>query len=271
MDNVKQFIAWALSHAKQSSVPAGAKLFIPLEKVGTAGEWEYLYGTTGIVCTQSKLNSKYRSYYKPHGWSLQAYQAATKNWVAEKRIVCDCQGLCDYYLHIDTNAKGNYAKFCTSKGSVKSITRKYVIGEAVFKGSSPSSINHVGFICGFMPDGEPLVVEEKGLRYGCVVTRLSSTAWTYRGLMTKKFEYDDTPTQDTAPSTPSADGVYHGQITGNVYLRTAPSTTSSKVMVLRKGMKVLVTPYNDSWVQVATYVNGLSRTGYASVKYIRAI
>ena len=185
--------------------------------------------------------------------------------------MCDCQGLCDYYLHIDTNAKGNYAKFCTSKGSVKNITRKYVIGEAVFKGSAPSSINHVGFICGFMPDGEPLVVEEKGLRYGCVVTRLSSTAWTYRGLMTKKFEYDDTPTQDTAPSTPSADGAYHGQITGNVYLRTVPSTTSSKVMVLRKGMKVLVTPYNDSWVQVATYVNGLSRTGYASVKYIRAI
>ena len=69
---------------------------------------------------------------------------------------------------------------------------------------------------------------------------------------------------------PVKDTTYHGQITGNVYLRTAPSVTSSKVMVLRKGMKVLATPYNNEWAQVATYVNGISRTGYASMKYIKS-
>ena len=163
MYDVTKFIEFALSHAKRASVPEGAKLLVPLNKVGVAGEWEYLFGTTGIVCTQSKLDQKWRTYYKPNGWTLANYKAATKNWVAEKRIVCDCQGLCDYFLKNDTNAKGNYARYCTAKGSTKTITRKYVIGEAVFKGSAPGSITHVGWICGYMPNREPLDVDEKGL------------------------------------------------------------------------------------------------------------
>ena len=49
MYDVTKFIEFALSHAKRASVPEGAKLLVPLNKVGVAGEWEYLFGTTGIV------------------------------------------------------------------------------------------------------------------------------------------------------------------------------------------------------------------------------
>ena len=91
------------------------------------------------------------------------------------------------------------------KGTIKSINRPYVIGEAVFTGT-PSKVPHVGFICGFDYDGEPLVVEERGLDYGCVVTRMDKRSWTLRGLMTKKFAYDSIPAPKPTPTIPITPG-----------------------------------------------------------------
>ena len=51
-------------------------------------------------------------------------------------------------------------------------------------------MGHVGWVCGFDEDGEPLVVEARGLYFGVVVTRMGSERWTHRGLMTVKFDYD---------------------------------------------------------------------------------
>ena len=52
-------------------------------------------------------------------------------------------------------------------------------------------MTHVGWVCGFMPNGEPLIVEARGIAYGVVVTKLSERDFTHRGLMTKKFGYDE--------------------------------------------------------------------------------
>ena len=41
-----------------------------------------------------------------------------------------------------------------------------------------------------MPDGDVLVMEERGLSYGFVITRMSKRPWKYRGLMTKRYSYD---------------------------------------------------------------------------------
>lgn len=194
MENVKNFIVWALKRAKKSSVPKGATLPIDIEKVGSVCEAEYLWGTTGRKVTQSLLDSKYKSYYKKNGWTTSEYKAATKNWVKEGRTVSDCQGLLDWYMKCDTNANGNYVNYCTSKGLCSKINRPYVIGEAVFNGSS-SKKTHVGWVCGFMPDGDVLVIEVRGLSYGCVITRMSKRAWKYRGLMTKKFSYAESEKQ----------------------------------------------------------------------------
>ena len=50
---------------------------------------------------------------------------------------------------------------------------------------------HIGFICGFMPNGEPLVVEARGIAYDVCVTRINKRRiWAYRGLIDKVFEYD---------------------------------------------------------------------------------
>ena len=191
MKNVLEFMRWAASHASPARIPSGSTLCVPLSEVGIDGIWEYLYGTTGAKCTQSLLDKKYNQYYKGWGWSKSEYAAATAGWVAKGVTVCDCQGVEDYFAGKDTNAKGNYANLCTDKGRIKDITRPYVLGEAIFCGSSPSSINHVGWVAGFAPDGEALVLHERGLSHGCVIERMSQSgkSWTYRGLMTKRYTY----------------------------------------------------------------------------------
>ena len=191
MVSVVDFIRWGLTHCKKATLPAEAILPIDAASVGSCGEWEYLYGTTGKVVTQSLLDSKYSSYYSKHGWSRAEFDAATSGWVEAKKVVCDCQGVEDYFSKSDANARGNYKNYCTAKGLCSAISRPYVLGEAVFNGATESTITHVGFVCGFLPNGDVLVFEERGLLYGFVVTRMSKRAWTYRGLMTKRYEYNN--------------------------------------------------------------------------------
>ena len=197
MENVRSFIEWGLMRAKKDTVPKGAILAIDVDLVGSAGEAEYLWGTTGWQVTQSMLDSKYKSRYKKNGWTKAEYEEATKGWVKARKIVTDCQGLLDWYLGNDTNANGNYVNYCTDKGLCSKIKRPYVIGEALFNGSS-SKKTHVGWVCGFMPDGDVLVLEARGLSYGVVITRMSKRAWKYRGLMTKKFSYAEPSKQPEA-------------------------------------------------------------------------
>lgn len=200
MDQVINFVKWGLSHVKKSTVPAGAILPLPLSLVGSAGEWEYLYGTTGKTATKALLEERYLNYYKGNGWSRSSYDKATKGWVSARKTVCDCQGVEDYYSKSDTNANGNYNRYCTQKGLCSAINRPYVLGEAVFNGTSRKK-THVGWVCGFLPDGDVLVMEERGLSYGFVVTRMSKRPWKYRGLMTKRYSYEGV---DTQPVTDSA-------------------------------------------------------------------
>lgn len=197
MKNVSDFIKWGLTHVKKSSVPKGAILPIDISLVGSAGEWEYLFGTTGVRVNQKLLERKYQSYYSKNNWTRAEFDEATKGWVAAGKTVCDCQGVEDAYSRSDTNANGNYVKYCTDKGLCSAIKRPYVLGEAVFNGSDTKK-THVGWVCGFMSNGDVLVMEERGLSYGFVVTKMSKRAWKYRGLMTKRYSYE---TVDKQPET----------------------------------------------------------------------
>lgn len=192
MKNVLDFIKFALSHAHPASVPKGTELPYP---VGDAGVWEYLWGTRGQVCTEKLLDARFDSYYSKHGWERGEFDTLTKGWVEKGVHVTDCQGLLDAYLGNDTNANGDYNSYCTDKGPCDKISRPYVIGEAVFMGTAVKK-THVGWVCGFDKNGNPLVVENRGLKYGVVVTKLHGRGWDYRGLMTKKFSYAEAPAED---------------------------------------------------------------------------
>ena len=185
MENVLNFIRFALSHAAKNTLPKGAN--VPY-KVGEDGEWVYLYGCTGQLVTKELLDYKFNKIYSKE-MSRVEYDKATKGWVEEKRHACDCQGLNDAYLHIDKSANQNYNEFCTDKGEISSISRPFVIGEAVFNGTEVKK-THVGWVCGFIGN-DVLVVESRGFKFGVVITQMSKRAWKYRGLMTKRFIYTD--------------------------------------------------------------------------------
>ncbi|MCR5610404.1 MAG: peptidoglycan-binding protein [Clostridiales bacterium] len=188
MKNAVDFISFALSHAKAESVPEGAKLPISLDECGTE-PWEYLYGTTGFTVTKGLLDERYNDFYRKKGWTREAFDFVTENWVALKRKATDCQGLLDAFLGTDVTANYCYTAWCTDRGSVEEITRPYELGEALFYRNGEGRMTHVGFVCGFL-NGEPLAVEARGIRFGVVVTRFSERPWTHRGLVTRRLSYD---------------------------------------------------------------------------------
>lgn len=192
MENVQDFIRWALTHAK--SVPIGAAMPLPAEAC-CAEPWHYLFGSVRVQTTPATL-ARYRQAYVNRGWAGADFDAAVAGWRSTD-YATDCQGLLDSYLtyvcndKTDINADMNYRLWCNAKGLIDDITRDYVIGEAVFVSNKNGKMTHVGWICGFDSDGTPLVVEARGLRYGVVVTRLDNRPWTHRGIMAKKFNYSE--------------------------------------------------------------------------------
>lgn len=189
MKTAKDFIAWALTHAKRGSVPDGAKLPISLEECGT-DPWEYLYGTKGNLVSKALLDERFEHHYSRNGWTREAFDIATENWAALRRRATDCEGLLDCFLGSDVTANYCYSAWCTEKGSIDLLDRPYKLGEALFYRRPDGRMGHVGFVCGFL-NGEPLAVEARGIRFGVVVTKLSDRVWTHRGLVTQRLSYDE--------------------------------------------------------------------------------
>ena len=190
---IEDFIKWALTHAKRSTIPSDAQLPLPIAQCGT-DPWNYLFGSVRVMTTQATINYYFNNHYK-NKMTRADYDAITNSW-SRTGYATDCQGMLDAYLtyvcneKFDINAHMNYTLWCTDKGTIASINRPYVIGEAVFMCSTKSKkMTHVGWVCGFRANGEPLVVEARGIAYGVVVTELSKRNWTHRGLMTAKFDY----------------------------------------------------------------------------------
>ncbi len=188
MYNVHYFIFWALTHTNEGSEP-----------------WHYLFGSVRVRTDKATLDRYFENHYKAQ-MTRERYDALTADWKPTD-YATDCQGLLDAWLtHVigvatDINADMNYRLWCTDKGRIGEITRQWMIGEAVFRMNDAGRMTHVGWICGFREDGEPLVVEARGIAYGVVVTRLSKRDFTHRGLMTAKFDYSaaDNKPQEEIP------------------------------------------------------------------------
>lgn len=201
MTNVLDFIRWALIRVNPNTVPSGAVLANGTATNIGADPWHYLYGTVKSKTTAERIEERWRNHYSKT-WTREAYDRATAA-MSPDDYATDCQGLLDAYLtyelgeKTDVNADYNYRKWCTGKGKISEIERPYELGEAVFMANSRGKMSHVGWICGFGADNEPLVVEARGLSYGVVITRLEDRAWTHRGLMTKKFDYKEERQMET--------------------------------------------------------------------------
>lgn len=191
MANIHEFIRFALTHVKKASAPVDAIYPIPYERIGSEGEWECLEGTKGEIATHELLEECWKNHYSKHiSYSREQYKKATEGWVERQVMVGDCVGLLSKFLDISTTANGVFVKHCTQKGAIDDINRPWVIGEAVFNGTSTKKA-HIGWVFGFEHSGKPLFLHNRGLMYGCVITRESEYKWEYRGLMTKLFSYEE--------------------------------------------------------------------------------
>ena len=194
MLNAIDFTKWALSHTDPETIPDGAELPLPLSECGTE-PWHYLFGTVKVHTTPEKIEERFVNFYSTHGWSRAQYEYATKDFQPED-YATDCAGILDAYLtekvkKTDNNANGYYSQ-CTERGKIKSVKRPYVLGEPVFMAKSSGRMHHIGFVCGFL-NGEPLILEARGLSYGVVITKFSERGWTHRGLLTDIFYYNSEP------------------------------------------------------------------------------
>lgn len=176
MYNVNDFIVWAKS---------------------VVGIWQYLFGSVRVKTNQATLDRYYENHYYKQMTRAQ-YDAITASWDREG-YATDCQGLLDAYLtyecgeKTDINADTNYKCWCENKGKIEDINRPYLIGEALFiQAKDGSRMTHIGWVSGFTDSGTPIIVEARNIKYGVVETTLNNR-WTHRGLMTKKFDYQEKP------------------------------------------------------------------------------
>ena len=130
-------------------------------------------------------------------------------WRENAERVWDCQGLADGYVtdnaglgKVDTKARFNYAEWCSPKGEGLIPADKRTPGAAVFIHSKAKGyITHVGYLVEPVEVGNQAgdwyVIEARGVMYGVVKTKLYDRGWNRWGYMTKYFEYDTIPAQNT--------------------------------------------------------------------------
>ena len=232
MYKVSDFIKWALTHVKLSSIPENALLPIPRRSCGTE-PWNYLFGSVRVRTDRDTLNRYFENHYK-NQMTRERYDALTADW-KEDGFATDCQGLLDAWLTYekreptDINADMNYRLWCADKGRIDEVGRAWRIGEAVFRANAAGRMTHIGWICGFLPEGEPLVIEARDIAYGVVVTRLSRRDFTHRGLMTAKFDYNAAPDepQEEKPMEPI------------VLKRTSPMMQGDGVRLMQQALNAL--------------------------------
>ena len=189
MKNAIDFIRFALSHAKAETIPFGAKLPLDPDECGTS-PWEFLPGTAGDRVTEEMLETVFNKYYANKGWTREHFDHLTDNFVRTRAVAASSQGLLTAYTGMEATPNYCYSAWCTEKGELDAVKRPFALGEAVFFKDEDGRAVHTGFICGSM-DGEPLVVEARGLAAGVSVSRLSERPWTHRGLCTRQLIYDE--------------------------------------------------------------------------------
>ena len=189
MKNAIDFVRFALSHAKRETIPLGASIPLDLDECGS-DPWEYLPGVAGERVTQELLEDRYSNFYKYLGWSRERFDRMTENFVIKGVAACDSQGLLNAYTGLEATPNYCYSCWCTDKGELEAVKRRFALGEAVFFKDEDGRALHTGFICGML-GGEPLVVEARGIGTGVCVTKLSERPWTHRGLVTKQLIYDE--------------------------------------------------------------------------------
>lgn len=133
----------------------------------------YLWGANGETITKELCDRLFRS-YGSSTYNKQYYDNKLKEGFG--RIGDDCSGAMCPVSGFDTTAQGYYNK-CTTKGVISAISKDTAC--LVFKGTSASTINHIGFYLG---NGYVYTVEMKSSKENCVKNKLETGDWKWYGI-----------------------------------------------------------------------------------------
>lgn len=190
------FLPWALSHVRPNTIPGGARLPVPLEQCGT-DPWEYLYGMCGQLCTQQILDERFHASYVEFGWDPLTFEVITSDWVKRAVHVCDGPGLLNAYREQVQGTRsamtehGIFSRLCYDRALVGATHRAFELGEAVFVSNQYGTMKRIGWVCGFDSQGEPLIIEARGLCYGVCIAPFHGRGWTHRARMDLTFAKED--------------------------------------------------------------------------------
>lgn len=245
-------------------------------KFALDNNWGYIYGTAGVIWTQSKQDALVNSFKSKYGANWKNNESAKKadkyygalnggKWVGH--TVADCSGLFYWafkqlggYMYHGSNTM--YNKYCTSKGKLtkkgRTDGKPLKAGTAVFTGNE-SEHGHVGLYI-----GNDTVIEASGTNAGVITTKISGGKWTYWGEM-KGVDYtgaaEETPVQESEKQEVATQTAT--VIGKRLALRTGPSTNDSIIMRVDTNEKVEV--LDEQWVKVRYK----GKTGYMMAKYLK--
>lgn len=133
----------------------------------------YCWGFNGEIINQTSIDRAY-NLYKSATYNREYYNNKLKEGL--NHIGADCSGAMFPMSGFDTTAQNYYNK-CQTKGSISNIPKNKAC--LVFKGSSVSSISHIGFYC-----GNGYVIEMKSSKDNCIKDVVDNKGWKWYGIPT---------------------------------------------------------------------------------------
>lgn len=232
-------------------------------------KWGYIWGTAGILWTESRQKQKVNYMVSNYGENWKTNKSAQNDkyysaarygskWVGH--YVADCSGMFVWAFkqfgqdmsHISSTI---YNSYCNKKGRLTAELKKTVLpGSAVFTGDTATNHPHVGLYVG---NGK--VIEASGTQKGVIQSKITDSKWTWYGEL-KGVYYGDTPTPTPTP-VPVGKAVVTGK---NVALRQGPSKNTPVMTRIVTGTTVDIAQI-EGW----TYVRFNNREGFMMNQYIQ--
>lgn len=159
--------------------------------------WGYIWGTAGVMWTQSRQTALEKTTDKNRAMSRKY----GSKWIGH--MVADCSGLFvwafkQFDMKMSNISSNIFISYCTSnKGKLTTALKQTIRpGSAVFTGDTAGKHPHVGL---FIGNNE--VIEAKGTINGVIKSNLTDKKWTFYGEL-KGVSYDGADPEPTPEPTP---------------------------------------------------------------------
>lgn len=218
--------------------------------------WGYIYGTAGILWTESRQNTTTNEMAQKYG----------SRWIGHR--VTDCSGVMVFIWK-------QYG-LTIPHGSSSMVRQGYIVdcgpdphpGWAALVDPTPDTPdnNHIGIVGA---DGET-VYEARGTQSGFVTSKVTDRKWTKFGRF-RDVDYGDGRETETMPEDGGTRVYYRAEVAtenGKLNVRSGPGTEYGVLFKLARGSVVdVLFEYPNGW----DWISDDGDHGYVSHKYLRKV